>query len=104
MDDFPISWLDLREGADHAARDPGLLAAAAAIVDAADDPLVVDLGCGTGSTLRALGPTTLLQLPGAGTDALRAMGDLVRSVPCFALRLGPDADAIPGAVARLLAP
>ena len=56
------------------------------------------------AALRALGPTTLLQLPGAGTDALRAMGDLVRSVPCFELRLGPDADAIPGAVARLLAP
>lgn len=56
MDDFPITWLDLREPADHAARDPVLLAAACALVDGADDPLIVDLGCGTGSTLRALAP------------------------------------------------
>ncbi len=56
------------------------------------------------AALRALGPTTLLQLPGAGGGALRAMGDLVRSVPCFELRLGPDTAAVPALVEGLLAP
>lgn len=51
---FPIDWLDLREPADHAARHPGLRSAAAALVEAGG--LVVDLGCGTGSTVRALQP------------------------------------------------
>lgn len=56
MTDFSSAWLDLREPADGQARDPDLLAAAAALLDEADEPLVVDLGCGTGSTLRAIGP------------------------------------------------
>jgi SAM-dependent methyltransferase len=50
---FPAAWLDLREPADRAARDPGLLAQARAWLG---DGLAVDLGCGTGSTLRAFGP------------------------------------------------
>lgn len=49
---FDPAWLDLREPADQAARDPRLLAAAAAHLG---DGLAVDLGCGTGSTLRAFG-------------------------------------------------
>ena len=49
---FSPDWLSLREPADRAARDPALLAAAA---DAAGPaPVVVDLGCGTGSMRRAL--------------------------------------------------
>jgi SAM-dependent methyltransferase len=56
MSGFSVSWLDLREPADHAARDPALAGAAAERVKAVDDPLIVDLGCGTGSTLRALAP------------------------------------------------
>ncbi|MFE0757051.1 hypothetical protein ACFW16_24040 [Inquilinus sp. NPDC058860] len=51
---FPIAWLDLREPADHAARNPALRSAAAALVGAGG--LIVDLGCGTGSTVRALQP------------------------------------------------
>ncbi|MDM7967975.1 MAG: class I SAM-dependent methyltransferase [Paracoccaceae bacterium] len=48
---FSADWLALREPADHAARDPSLLSAAA---DAAGlKPVIVDLGCGTGSTIRA---------------------------------------------------
>lgn len=54
------------------------------------------------AALRALGPTTLLQLPGAGTGALRAMGDLVRSVPCFELHLGRDTSVVPGLIEALL--
>ncbi len=49
---FAAAWLDLREPADHAARDPGLLAAARTHLG---DGLAVDLGCGTGSTIRAFG-------------------------------------------------
>ena len=48
---FSAAWLALREPADHAARDAALLAAAA---QAAGEPaVIVDLGCGTGSTIRA---------------------------------------------------
>ncbi|MGR3782213.1 MAG: class I SAM-dependent methyltransferase [Albimonas sp.] len=52
---FASSWLALREPADAAARDRGLLAALAAWVDGRSLP-VADLGCGTGSTLRAVTP------------------------------------------------
>lgn len=50
---FSPDWLDLREPVDHASRDAGLLARAAEI--AGPEGLVVDLGCGTGSTARAFG-------------------------------------------------
>jgi SAM-dependent methyltransferase len=56
MSGFTTSWLDLREPADRAARDGDLLGLVAEFLDAAEDPLVVDLGCGTGSTLRAVAP------------------------------------------------
>lgn len=53
---FDPAWLALREPADHVARDPALLAALAEAL--ADRPAieVVDLGCGTGSNLRAVAP------------------------------------------------
>lgn len=50
---FDPAWLDLREPADRAARDPALLAAAAAHLGRG---LAVDLGCGTGATARAFPP------------------------------------------------
>jgi hypothetical protein len=56
---FSADWLALRDPADRAARDPALLAAAAGA--AGPSPVVMDLGCGTGASLRALGPL----LPGA---------------------------------------
>ncbi len=56
MSGFSTQWLDLREPADRAARDKGLLREAAALVARADDPAVLDLGSGTGATARALGP------------------------------------------------
>lgn len=56
MSGFEARWLDLREPADIAARDSALLAAAAAYLAARPQALAVDLGCGTGSTLRTLGP------------------------------------------------
>jgi hypothetical protein len=50
---FDPTWLALREPADHAARDHALLQQAAALV-AGGETVIVDLGCGTGSNLRAL--------------------------------------------------
>lgn len=50
---FTADWLSLREPADRSARDPALRHAAATA--AGSDALIVDLGCGTGSTLRAMG-------------------------------------------------
>lgn len=49
---FSTTWLSLREPADLAARDGSLLSAAAKAAGSA--PVIVDLGCGTGSTIRAL--------------------------------------------------
>ncbi|MGP9789204.1 class I SAM-dependent methyltransferase [Roseinatronobacter sp. NSM] len=51
---FAPQWLALREPADRAARDGGLLAHAARL--AGPSPVIVDLGAGTGASLRALAP------------------------------------------------
>lgn len=48
---FSAEWLSLREPADHAARNPDLLRRAAQCVGPGQ--VVLDLGSGTGSTLRA---------------------------------------------------
>jgi SAM-dependent methyltransferase len=54
---FSPDWLTLREPADHAARDLGLASALAKTLERAGRPVrIVDLGCGTGSNLRALAP------------------------------------------------
>lgn len=54
MSGFSIDWLDLRADADRRARDPGLKEQALQWLEAAENPVAVDLGAGTGSTLRAL--------------------------------------------------
>lgn len=58
MSGFSIDWLDLREDADRRARDAFLREQALTWLEGARSttrrPLVVDLGAGTGSTLRAL--------------------------------------------------
>lgn len=51
---FSPAWLDLREPADLMARDADLCARAGAVAGPA--PVVVDLGAGTGASLRALTP------------------------------------------------
>lgn len=55
MSGFEADWLSLREPADRRARDGGLAQRAADYVKQTSGP-VVDLGCGTGSTFRALDP------------------------------------------------
>lgn len=60
MSGFDKHWLDLREVADHAARDRDLRKRVIDhVVAAREDALVLDLGAGTGSTLRALLPEAL---------------------------------------------
>lgn len=58
MSGFSVDWLDLREKADRRARDRDLCARAVHWLQQdhshAREPVVVDLGAGTGSTLRAL--------------------------------------------------
>lgn len=56
MTGFSSEWLALREPADHAARDPGLVAELASTLAGRAEISVVDLGCGTGSNLRGLAP------------------------------------------------
>lgn len=56
MSGFDPAWLDLREPADAEARSPELLARAAALFAGKENGSVADLGCGTGSLLRAMAP------------------------------------------------
>lgn len=57
MSGFDARWLDLREVADHAARDVDLRQRVIGHVTAAgENALVTDLGAGTGSTFRAFLP------------------------------------------------
>jgi predicted O-methyltransferase YrrM len=50
------------------------------------------------AALRALAPTTLLQLPAADQQGMRAIARLVRQVPAFTLELGPDIGPVPDLV------
>lgn len=52
MAGFSPDWLALREPADHAARNPQVLAAVGAHFAAKASLTIVDIGCGTGSNLR----------------------------------------------------
>ena len=56
-----------------------------------------------GMALKALAPTSMLQLPGAAQRAFENMGELVRKVPCYQLALGPNIKAIPEIILELLA-
>ena len=56
MSGFSAEWLALREPYDQAARSRSVLDACAAALAGHSRVTVTDLGCGTGSTLRALAP------------------------------------------------
>jgi SAM-dependent methyltransferase len=56
MSGFSTDWLTLREPHDRRARNAAVLDTVAAALAPCSPVRVVDLACGTGSTLRALGP------------------------------------------------
>lgn len=47
---------------------------------------------------RALAPSTLFQLPGSRQSSLGTIAAILRRVPVFGLDVGPDLEAIPGAL------
>lgn len=56
------------------------------------------------AAMAALGPSTLLQLPGTGPSTMGALARVVRSVPCFRLEAGTDPAGVSTAIAELLGP
>src|SRR4051812_49734447 len=54
MSGFSAEWLALREPADHHARNRALVAELRSVFAGRDTAAIIDLGCGTGSNLRAL--------------------------------------------------
>lgn len=54
------------------------------------------------AALRALAPSTILQLPGTGQEAFRLMSSLVKQVPCHVLELGTEISRIPEVIIGLL--
>lgn len=52
--------------------------------------------------LRALAPSTIIQMPHEARAALDTLADLVRRVPSFRLELGTDLDSVPAVLDRLL--
>ena len=52
---------------------------------------------------RALAPSSLMQVPGAGPGLLMALRTLVEQAPAFHLHLGADPRDLPGVIADVLA-
>ena len=89
MTGFSPQWLALREPVDHKARNPRVLGTCAEHFEARDSLRITDLGCGTGSNLRALAPHLPARqlwrlvdhdpaLLAASADALRQWADVVQ--------------------------
>jgi hypothetical protein len=55
------------------------------------------------SAFKAIAQSTITQLTGAGSEALRAMSQLVHQVPCYLVGLGEDLHEIPQVILELLA-
>ncbi|OGQ81737.1 MAG: hypothetical protein A3F90_13355 [Deltaproteobacteria bacterium RIFCSPLOWO2_12_FULL_60_19] len=55
------------------------------------------------AALKALAPSTLFQLSGAGDAAMAAMAAVVKQVPCYHLELGTDVGKMPDIILGLLA-
>lgn len=54
------------------------------------------------AAVRALAPSTIFQAVGGGAPALRVVGDVARSMPCYELQLGRDMSDAPKLVTSLL--
>ncbi len=59
--------------------------------------------CTAGAALQALAPSSLFQTPGLGANSFRLLADVVRTLPCYSLRIGVDPTHIPGALWPLFA-
>ena len=88
MTGFDAGWLDLREPVDAVSRDPELIAAAAAFLGGVPAPLAVDLGCGTGSNLRAFAARAPAGLRWRLVDHDQRLLDIA------AARCGPGVDVL----------
>ena len=58
--------------------------------------------CSAIEGLKALAPSTLFQLSGAGKTEFENISALVKQVPCYRLELGTDLSQIPGVITHLL--
>lgn len=87
---FSADWLALREGADRAARDEGLVAALAAWAAGRGALAVVDIGAGTGASLRALHAV----LPGARWRLVDHDSALLRLAAQAAREIGAEAQTV----------
>ena len=56
-----------------------------------------------GAALKALAPSTIFQLTGAGAGSFRIMAGVVQRIPCYQLSLGTDLELVGRAIADLLA-
>ena len=57
---------------------------------------------GSGAAVRALAPSTLFQLPGAGPNNFRMIAALTNRLPCFQLELGSDVTAVPQSLGKFV--
>jgi hypothetical protein len=55
-----------------------------------------------GAAMAAVAPSTMLQLPGNGAQAMRLLSSVVTSVPCLRLDVGTDPALIPPAIEAIL--
>jgi hypothetical protein len=53
--------------------------------------------------LRAIAPSTLIQLAGTSQSSLTFLADLVKQVPCYILEVGKNIETIPNVILELLA-
>jgi hypothetical protein len=59
---------------------------------------------GPAEALKALAPSTLFLLAGAGRSSLRIMAGIVNRVPCYRLDLGTDLSQVPRIITSLIRP
>jgi hypothetical protein len=53
-------------------------------------------------SLMALAPSTIFQLPGAGEQAFKTLGKVVKQVPSYLLEIGTNLSSIPRTISNLL--